>query len=71
MLGLYGKKSQLENVIVAVQANETCLMVDVSCLEHADRTSLILLTYMSVFRLRDIKDIYLFAYIYQVIDSRI
>lgn len=45
------KKSQLENLIVAVQANETCLMVDVSCLEHADRTSLILLTYMSVFRL--------------------
>lgn len=45
------KKRQLENVIVAVQANETCLMVDGSCREHADRTSLILLTYMSVFRL--------------------
>lgn len=42
------EKSQLENVIVVIHANETCLMA-FHVREQADRASLTLLTYMSVF----------------------
>lgn len=53
---LCGKKSGLENLIVAISSNESCLMV---VREQADRRPLILLTYTSVFLVLD-GDIYLF-----------
>lgn len=53
---LCGKKSRLENLIVAISSNESCLMV---VREQADRRPFILLTYTSVFLVLD-GDIYLF-----------